>query len=96
LLLAETAAVARRSDAFRRLELLDHAGARRWLRATSSAAFAGLVRRHGGDADEPLVHPMFVVTIDGVKTADRSSSCLPDAVAFLALQAVGQSGAGAL
>jgi hypothetical protein len=74
LLLAETAAVARRSDAFRRLELLDDAGARRWLRATSSAAFAGLVRRHGGDADEPLMHPPAVVTINGADVAGRSSS----------------------
>jgi hypothetical protein len=34
----------------------------------------GLVRRHGGDADEPLVHPSAVVTVTGAKVAGTSSS----------------------
>jgi hypothetical protein len=67
---------------------------RRPVPAGCALGWDGLVRRHGGDADEPLVHPMFVVTVDGVKTADRSSSreavnthlWLPDGTGALGLE----------
>jgi hypothetical protein len=38
------------------------------------SGWQGLVRRHGGDADEPLMHPPAVVTINGAEVAGRSSS----------------------
>jgi hypothetical protein len=38
------------------------------------SGWQGLVRRHGGDADEPLVRPASETTVNGAKTADSSSS----------------------
>jgi hypothetical protein len=38
------------------------------------SGWKGWVRRQGGGADEPVGHPASVVTVNGVETADTSSS----------------------